>query len=351
MIKKMLMLSLITTSLAGCEGMKLEKPTFPCRPLHSCDKTNAETSDASGFKKLREQASSTAVSEETKPLPESYTPSENEIVSFESLPIETFDDLGIEGRRLSPEVAIASSTSIFKKTGKAEPIIGDGVVSYPYGIGEASLTCIPQHVCMIEFQAGEHISNIVNGDSENWSIEHITTGDALNAKEMAVLKTVYGGGVKTNIIVTTDRRIYNIVLKSTAKGAYTPRINFYYPQDTIVFERGKQREEAQLQKMQTPTFASTLSELNFHYDIEDGEDLSWRPLRIFDDGRKMYIQMPPSMDATEAPVLFEKTKDEKLSIINYRLKGEYFIVDKLMSEAVMKLGVDEGETVTIKRKG
>jgi type IV secretion system protein VirB9 len=284
-------------------------------------------------------------------LPESYTPSVDEVDVFESRPLEHFKELGIKGRRLSPEVAIATSTSLYKKSGHAEPIIGNGVISYPYGLGEAILTCIPQHVCMVEFQAGEHVSHIVNGDSENWSIEHITTGNAPNAKEMAVLKTVYGGGIKTNMMITTDRRIYNIVLKSSNKGAYTPRINFYYPQDTIAFERSNQHKNELLEKMQTPTLAGNISDLHFDYEIEDGEDLTWRPVRVFDDGHKMYIHMPPSMRVTEAPVLFERNKEGKLSIVNYRLHGNQFIVDKLMPEAVMQLGVDDEETVTIKRKG
>lgn len=344
MLKKFLACTLLSTAISGC-GIQFE-PAFsgtPCRPGRPC----VERNQSDVYAKLENQKpnESAAISDAPVPAPLPEATAEDEQI-FLAAPIEPIEGLGIEGRRLSPDVAVAVSTGTYKKTGHAKPIIGDGIVTYPYGIGESKVTCIPLHACLVEFQPGESVSNIVIGDSENWGAEAISEGD----KDMVVLKTLYAADTATNMVVTSNRRIYNITLVSKDSGAYTPRVNFYYPQDSVVFSRKQKQEEERIKAIQTPTFASGVADLNFDYELEDTKGKPWAPVRVFDDGRKVYIQMKKSMDVTEAPVLFEKSKKGELSIVNYRVQGQYYIVDKLFKEAVLKLGEDDKEMVTIERK-
>jgi hypothetical protein len=44
------------------------------------------------------------------------------------------------------------------------------------------------------------------------------------------------------------------------------------------------------------------AQLNFTYRIE-GPNLPFRPIRAFDDGSHVYIQMPPGMKTSDAPAL------------------------------------------------
>src|SRR3546814_10033324 len=47
----------------------------------------------------------------------------------------------------------------------------------------------------------------------------------------------------------------------------------------------------------------TLERLRFRYEIT-GDTPPWRPVRAFDDGYKVYIQLPQRIDQGEAPPLF-----------------------------------------------
>ena len=54
----------------------------------------------------------------------------------------------------------------------------------------------------------------------------------------------------------------------------------------------------------------TVEKLNFNYQITGG-DAQIRPMRVFDDGSKTYIQMRPDIQNREAPVLVVLGRTEK----------------------------------------
>lgn len=66
--------------------------------------------------------------------------------------------------------------------------------------------------------------------------------------------------------------------------------------------------------------------------------MPWRPVQAFDDGRRVFIQMPRAMRATEAPALFVRAPGQDQMLVNYRVRGRYFVVDKLFTQAVLVLG-------------
>ena len=74
--------------------------------------------------------------------------------------------------------------------------------------------------------------------------------------------------------------------------------------------------------------------LNLRYRI-DGDKPDWRPLSAFDDGKQVYIEMPDNL--TEAPPL-HVIGDEGLEAVNYRIRGKYYIVDRLFKKAELRLG-------------
>ncbi|NBW42184.1 hypothetical protein EBR25_14525, partial [bacterium] len=73
------------------------------------------------------------------------------------------------------------------------------------------------------------------------------------------------------------------------------------------------------------------------------------PVRVFDDGKKTYFQMPNEMSVAEAPVLFLIDEHGEPMLVNYRVKGVYYIVDRLFQRAQMRVG-KEG-IVSIYSKG
>jgi type IV secretion system protein TrbG len=61
-------------------------------------------------------------------------------------------------------------------------------------------------------------------------------------------------------------------------------------------------------------------------------------VRVFDDGRQVFIQMPEALGASEVPPLFVLGAGGKAELVNYRVQGSYYIVDRLFAAAELRLG-------------
>ena len=91
-----------------------------------------------------------------------------------------------------------------------------------------------------------------------------------------------------------------------------------------------------------------LDRLDFDYLI-DGDRPDWRPVRVFDDGRQVYIQMPANIATTDMPPLFVLGEDGDAELVNYRVRGNYYIVDRLFRAAELRLGEKNQTVVRIAR--
>jgi len=92
----------------------------------------------------------------------------------------------------------------------------------------------------------------------------------------------------------------------------------------------------------------SLENLRFRYALS-GDQPSWRPLRAFDDGSKVYIQFPAGIAQGELPPLFVIGPQGDGQLVNYRFRSPYYIVDRLFGAAELRLGGEEGEVVRIER--
>ena len=70
---------------------------------------------------------------------------------------------------------------------------------------------------------------------------------------------------------------------------------------------------------------------------------------MFDDGRKVYIQFPARLDQGEAPPLFVVGRDGKSQLVNYRMRDNYYVVDRLFAMAELRLGEKNQDVVRIER--
>ena len=63
-----------------------------------------------------------------------------------------------------------------------------------------------------------------------------------------------------------------------------------------------------------------------------------RPIRVVDDGVHTYIQMSPAVLHREAPVLAIIGPDGKAEMVNYRVQGSVYVVDRLFERGRLILG-------------
>lgn len=192
--------------------------------------------------------------------------------------------------------------------------------------------CQEQRITDIQLQPGEDILYVGAGDTVRWVVDQEVSGTGETLQWHVYVKPLKSG-LKTNFIINTDRHVYHMEVTATAW--YTPIVNWSYPQE----ERAElMRQKAIEEKREEDTVARfTLEDMNFEYKISSPKNYPWKPQLVFDDGSKTYIQMPSSMKSSEAPALFIKDGEE-LQLVNYRVKSDYYIVDRLFNEAELRIG-------------
>lgn len=221
-----------------------------------------------------------------------------------------------------------------------KPVPGpEGSIRFLFGATQPSIVCAVMQVTDIELQLGEMVNSIHVGDSARWLIEPALTGSGVAEVQHLVIKPM-DVGLETSLMVTTNRRTYHLRLKSH-RTEYMPKVSFIYPDSIMAkWEAQKARHQDERKKKTLPETGEYMGNLNFNYEISG--NAPWKPLRVYNDGVKTIIQMPPSMKETEAPTLLALNGKEQV-MVNYRLQGDRFIVDALFEKAMLIAGVGSGQ--------
>jgi P-type conjugative transfer protein TrbG len=213
---------------------------------------------------------------------------------------------------------------------------------YPYATGIVfQVVSAPERVTDIALQPGEQLIAVASGDTVRWVIGDTTSGAGVE-KRTHILVKPFAAGLSTNLVVTTDRRSYHIALNSTA-GVAMAAMSWTYPQDALIAIR---RAEAQSAAIAPVATGLEVDQLRFDYAIT-GDRPSWRPIRAFDDGRQTFIEFPVSLAVGEAPPLFLVDRNGEAQLVNYRLRGRYYVVDRLFDAAELRLGTKHQDVVRI----
>lgn len=215
---------------------------------------------------------------------------------------------------------------------------------YPFGDGVIyRVLTTPGRVTDLALQPGETLISVASGDTARWVIGDTTSGSGSGLRTHVLVKP-FSAGLSTNLVITTDRRSYHIALASTAAIGMTA-LSWNYPQDArIALARAKADAAA------VAPIATGLEPDNLRFDYEiSGDRPTWRPLRAFDDGRQTFIEFPASIAVGEAPPLFLVGADDGAQLVNYRVRGRFYIVDRLFDVAELRLGTKNPRVVRIRR--
>jgi len=215
---------------------------------------------------------------------------------------------------------------------------------YPFSEGVLyRLYAAPERVTDIALQPGEAIISVAAGDTVRWTVGDTSSGTG-EAKRVHILVKPFAAGLSTNLFITTDRRAYHVQLESTAATAMAA-LSWTYPQDEMIAIRRATQQE----KAAAPVANGlAIERLNFSYAIT-GDSPPWRPLRAFDDGQQTFIEFAPTIAVGEAPPLFVLGADDEASLVNYRVAGRFYIVDRLFGVAELRLGEKKQSVVRITR--
>jgi type IV secretion system protein VirB9 len=251
-------------------------------------------------------------------------------------------------------LAIAKAWKAVNGTGLKPTPGPDGSVSFLFGASQPSIVCAVLQVCDMELQAGEQVNSIHLGDAARWVVEPAITGYGGAEVQHLIIKPM-DVGLNTSLVVTTNRRTYHLRLRSTHND-YMPRITFAYMDEAIKkWETAQATREQEHAKKTIPETGEYLGNLDFHYKV-DGSG-SWKPVRVYNDGRKTILEMPSAMSQTDAPTLLVVRKDggvltdDEDVMVNYRVQSDRYIVDSLFDKAILISGVGSNQDrVTITKE-
>lgn len=213
----------------------------------------------------------------------------------------------------------------------------DGAVVFRYGAAMPTIVCAPLYVCSVALQPGEVVNNVQVGDPVRWKITPALSGSGPLQVTHVTVKPV-DIGLTSNLIVATNRRAYLMKLVSR-KDDWMPSIAFSYPEDEAAqWAALAQQREAEHVATVMPETGQHLAALDFGYRLR-GDEPVWRPLRVYNDGTKTYIQFPRATQADELPALVAIGADKREQMVNYRLAGDRFVVDQVLKRAVLVSGV------------
>lgn len=222
----------------------------------------------------------------------------------------------------------------------------NAVQVYPYGEGALfRLFAAPERVSDIALQPGETLISVAAGDTVRWTVGDTTSGSG-ESKRTHLLVKPFAPGLSTNLVITTDRRVYHVQLTSTVSTAMTG-MRWSYPQDELL---ALARQRAEAEAARPVSVGVEIAQLNFDYRIT-GDSPAWRPLRAFDDGRQTWIEFPAAISTGEAPPLFVLGDKGEAELVNYRVSGRFYIVDRLFGAAELRLGTKKQKIVRVTRGG
>ena len=266
-------------------------------------------------------------------------------------------------RELKPTVEEAQSLEALETNRpqggpSGKPVLSaDKSIRFVYGASLPVVICAPLQVCDIELQPGEEVRSVQVGDSVRWSIEPAVAGVAPNEVQHVIVKPA-DVGLRTSLIVTTNRRTYRMKLTSD-RSRYMASVSFAYPGDAELRwseltqpRRPKSQRAGRAQSKRTAgddvVRTDVLRALSFDYELE-GDDPPWKPVRVYNDGLQTVIEMPFAMRQTEAPTLLVVraegglfTSDDVVQV-NFHTDRTKYIVDMVFDIADLIVGVGSSQ--------
>lgn len=212
---------------------------------------------------------------------------------------------------------------------------------YPWSEGALyQVYAAPGQITSIALEPGEALTGagpIAAGDTARWIIGDTESGSGVGRRVMVLVKPSRAD-ITTNLVITTDRRTYMIELRSGEK-PYMPAVSWAYPAPA----GGGQRALPA-----TPVIPAVAAR-NYRYALT-GDTPPWKPVAVYDDGRRVYVEFPRGIVQGEMPPIFVIGPNGETQIVNSRIYQHILIVDRLFGAAELRLGAgDRQQTVRIVR--
>mgnify|MGYP003635758218 CR=1 FL=1 len=247
---------------------------------------------------------------------------------------------GATGRR-----AIAAANATARAPSREDAFVG-GVQVFTWSPGRVfEVWTAPLRVTTLTLAPGETLVAKAAGDTVRWQIGEAVSGEGAGQRTHVLLKPLERG-LETNLVLTTNRRVYLIDLKSGGVDAFNAAVA--WDADSILAV-GAPVDAGAATPVREPVVMPQ-GELDARYRIESrGRRPRWTPTSVFNDGRRTFITFDADLQVDEAPVLFVIAPDGEAQMVNYRQVGGLYVVDRVFDRAELRLGDRRPQVVRIHR--
>jgi type IV secretion system protein VirB9 len=250
---------------------------------------------------------------------------------------------------VGPVASIAAANAAARDWPKPSAYINSALI-YDYEPGRLyTVRTSPRFLTTIMLKPGEKLIAKAAGDTVRWVLGETAEGSG-DADRVVVLVKPVRPGLRTNMVLTTDQRTYLIDAVSGDDDVYTSLLAWNYPLDQAR-DLAASRSKAEADAASSVDTRLAIDRLNFRYRVEPVHARAprWQPVRVFDDGAKTYLEFPADLSTQEAPPLFLIGSGGDAELVNYRVRGAYYIVDRLLDVAELRLGGPPQTVVRITR--
>lgn len=157
--------------------------------------------------------------------------------------------------------------------------------------------------------------------------------------------------LETSLTVVTNKRTYQfqLIAGKTPGAQVFQKISFVYPDREMEVKLRKETDtavaEAEQNRLSSQVVATNVdpASLDFGYKI-DG-DASFKPTAVYTNGKFTFLVMPNTQDS---PAIFLLDDEDNPSLINYQVKANMIVVERVAAKLLLKLGNAE---VRITKRG
>ncbi len=236
----------------------------------------------------------------------------------------------------------------YRDTGRARTLRQSTVMVFPFGHSQPVLATAPLRASVIELEPGEIVFGMAAGDTERFAYEMSYTGQGGDTP--IVLVKPLDAGITTNLVISTDRRIYHVTLDAAPstdvlvtsenpQSRYARHIRFYYPDEALARLADGLGTAAAFSAADQGGGLASLSDLHFEYRVDGDREVSEAVRRVYDDGVHTYIELTDHAQRSgAAPVLFVLGPDGRRESLNYVLRDGRYITDRTFDRAELVLG-------------
>jgi type IV secretion system protein VirB9 len=214
----------------------------------------------------------------------------------------------------------------------------NGMMCYPWDETFVyEIHTMPYRTTDIQLEPGEQVLEMPFLSEEKvWELgAGVSRKDGQDVQHFFVKPTY--ANLTTSMIIITDRRVYHILIKSF-KDTFMVMVQWEYP-SSIPFTVKTEAMNRRVRELANDSLMVNPEFLSFDYKMSYSlfKKPVWIPKRVYDDGRKTYIELDEKMLHTESPVIFNKRNER----INYRVKKNLVIIDELIEKITVRRGKEK----------